>query len=357
MSSKLRPLYDGIYMGIDVGLLAINAARGMRKRARGAEPAPGLDAEYKTSIRPYWRQFRVGVPKKYWFRFWGGDPRFIPGNLWYRRIVPHFNTVLFAQALQDKCMHNVYVPEIRRPVTVVKNVAGHFCADDLSPLTEEDAIARCHDRGRVLIKPSVGSGEGHNIRFFDTDSVTDEELRSLFRQYKRNFIVQEKLAQHPVLAALNPSSLNTIRIMTFLFRGEVHILSAILRVGGGKSEVDNFAQGGFQLTILPDGRLDPHPASNGMAHMTAEEKAELVRRFENVQIPSFDRVIAAVRDAALKMPHFAILGWDIGVDPEGEPTLIEYNVIPGQNQGTCGPTFGELTDAVLEDVFGRRTRS
>ena len=31
--------------------------------------------------------------------------------------------------------------------------------------------------------------------------------------------------------------------------------------------------------------------------------------------------------------------------------FIEYNVCPGANQMTCGPTFGNLTDRVLEDVL------
>lgn len=352
MSSKLRPLYDKIYMGIDVGLLAINASRVGKRRAKPIPRDPQLDVDYRDKIRPYWRQFRVTVPKKYWYKFLGSDPRYIPNDLWYRRIVPYFNTVLFAQALQDKCMHNIYVPGVKRPKTIVKNVAGHFCADDLTPLTEAEAIACCHDAGRILIKPSVGSGEGRNIRFYDSGSLGDEEIASIFREYGRNFIVQEKMTQHPALAALNPSSLNTVRIMTFLFRGEVHILSTILRVGGKNSEVDNFSQGGFQFMILPDGRLDPHPSTKRNWGGGSESPDFLL---EDVEIPSFDRIIRTVKHAALRMPHFAILGWDIGVDPDGEPVLIEYNVIPGQNHGTCGPTFGDLTDEVLGEVFGRRT--
>ena len=77
-------------------------------------------------------------------------------------------------------------------------------------------------------------------------------------------------------------------------------------------------------------------------------------RFADVTVPSYDKVIDAVKRASAKMSHFKLIGWDIGVSPEGEPVLIEYNVIPGQSQSTCGPTFGDLTDAVMEEVFGRR---
>ena len=38
-----------------------------------------------------------------------------------------------------------------------------------------------------------------------------------------------------------------------------------------------------------------------------------------------------------------------------EPVFIEYNVCPGSNQITCGPTFGDLTERVLEEVFVKKT--
>lgn len=352
MASKLRPLYDRLYMGIDVGLLALGAAKDGRKRAREAIPVPGLDTLYSGTIRPYWRQFSVPVPKKFWFRAFGPDPRYIPDDLWFRRIIPHFNTVLFAQALQDKCLHNLFVPSIRRPRTIVKNIAGVFYDDELNLLSEEEAVARCHDGCRILAKPSVGSGQGRNIRFYDSSVLSDDEIREIFRQYGRNFILQEKMAQHPTLEALNPNSLNTVRIMTFLFQGNVHILSTILRIGSEMNEVDNVSQGGYQCTIQSTGKLEPKAITKQSGQWVQVEQTARGQRFADVSIPSFDRVLDAVRNAASAMGHFKILGWDIAVDPEGEPVLIEYNVIPGQNQGTCGPTFGDLTDAVLEEVFG-----
>ena len=47
----------------------------------------------------------------------------------------------------------------------------------------------------------------------------------------------------------------------------------------------------------------------------------------------------------------------MSVDTQGDPVLIEYNTCPGQNQISCGPTFGELTDRVLDEFFNKRTRA
>ncbi len=359
MSSKLRPLYDKLYIRVETMLLAFDAARSFRKNARRTPTDPKLDAEYKTNIRAYWKQFRTSVPAKYWFCLPCGDangypPQYIPEDKWFDAIVPHYNNLIFAKALQDKCLHNVLFPGIKRPETVVKRIAGVFYDDALTLLSREEAMARCRHVGRILIKPSVGSGQGNGIRFFSSDELSEADISALFDEYGQNFIVQKKMSQHAVLAAFNPNSLNTIRVMTFLYKDKVHVLNAVLRVGGGTNEVDNVSQGGYQCTILPDGRLDQYAITKLSGRWNNVSETASGIRFSEVIIPSYDRIRDTVCTAAMKMSHFKILGWDIAVDPDGEPVLVEYNVIPAQNQGTCGPTFGPLTDEVLTEVFGRR---
>ncbi len=363
MGSKLRPLYDKLYIKVETVLLAAEYRSAAKKRASTVPALPTLNEDYKAAVRPYWKQFRVPIPKKYNFRLFGNpdkglgehvDPRYIPDDLWFGRVVPHYNNLIFAKALQDKCLHNLLFPGIRRPVTVVKRIAGVFYDDDLHLLTEAQAAAAFRGHGRVIVKPSVSTGQGHGIRFYDSDAMTDNEIAAVFRQYGDNFIAQEKMLQHPDLAALNPGSLNTVRILTFLHGGEVHMLSSILRIGGADSEIDNVSQGGYQCTVRPDGTLEDRAITKrGGAWVTVTENAE-GRRFGDMKVPSFDRVQEAVRREASRMAHFPILGWDIAVDPDGSPVLVEYNVIPGQNQGTGGPTFGDLTDEVLTEVFGHR---
>ena len=162
------------------------------------------------------------------------------------------------------------------------------------------------------------------------------------------------MAQHETLATFNPNSVNTLRFYTFLFKNKVHILSAILRVGGGSNEMDNVSQGGYQCTILEGGQLARYAISKLGGTWHNVEECPSGMRFADVRIPNYDRIADAVCAVAAKMSHFKIVGWDIAVAPDAEPVLIEYNVIPGQSQGTCGPSFGDLTDEVLEEVFGRR---
>ena len=173
-----------------------------------------------------------------------------------------------------------------------------------------------------------------------------------FDAFGCNFLAQEVMEQHPVLRKLNDSSLNTVRIVSFLFEGEVYVLSSILRMGGSGARVDNIGAGGHSCAIGPDGRL---------SKLAVNRKSEWVEdngkgtRFEDVVVPSYDKAVELVKRLHRRLAHFKIIGWDIGIDKEGEPVLIEFNTNPGQNQYSCGPTFGDLTDRVLEDVFIKKT--
>ena len=78
-------------------------------------------------------------------------------------------------------------------------------------------------------------------------------------------------------------------------------------------------------------------------------------RFADVIVPSYDKIIAMIKEQHLKLAHFKLIGWDFSVNVKGEPVFIENNVCPGSNQITCGPTFGDLTERVLEEVFVKKT--
>lgn len=359
MANKLRDLCDRLYVAAETCYNACVDRKEARRNAKYMTENPRVAQEWNKTIKPYWRQFGLRPPRRFWFRLYCNEanpfhPGYIPDDRYTRDVIPHYNNIIFAHALQDKCLHSVLFSDVKRPETVVKNIAGVFYDDSLNLLTREEAAARIKNQGRIIVKPSVGSGGGANIRFFDSDTLTDEEIEGIFQKYKRNFIIQKKMQQHPVLAALNPNSLNTVRLITFLHEGEVRILTAILRVGGGSNEVDNTSQGGYKSSIRPDGRLHTLGLTKIGGHWKYVETYPNGLRFEDVVIPSYDRICRTVCQLASKMSHFKIIGWDIAVDPEGEPTLIEYNVIPAQGHGTDGPLFGDLTETVLEEVYGRR---
>lgn len=320
------------------------------KRMNGGYPCK---KEYKEIVLPYWKQYGK-KPGMIWYRLYSAetkkvDPRYIPDDMWFEDILPYFTT---PRQLKDKCYDGVWFPEIRRPFTVVANVAGVFYDNEFRILTREEAARRCVEYKRFLIKPSIDSGEGRKIRFFDDQALTVEKMLEVFDSYEANFLAQQVVEQHPEISRLNNSSVNTVRLVTFLFQGEVHLLSAILRIGGSGSRVDNIGAGGYSCAILEHGKLN-YRAVNRKSEWVEQTQDGI--RFSDVTVPGFDLAVETVKKLHNRTAHYKLIGWDICIDKDAQPVLIEYNTGPGQNQYSCGPTFGDLTDRVLEDVFIKKT--
>lgn len=313
--------------------------------------------EYESIVVPFWKKYGL-KPSKMWYQIFSDrekkvDPRYIPDDLWYGVIVPYFSNTQFRRFGEDKCMHDIFFKELIRPKTIIKNIAGVFYDAEMNVISMEQAVKQCLVYpGEFLIKPSIDSGEGRLISFFEKEKNNKEAILSTMCSLKANYIAQEIVKQHPVLSELNPSSLNTVRIVSFFFEGEVHILSSILRMGASGHKVDNIGAGGFACPIQKDGHLT-EKGVNRKAEWVSENQHGI--RFCDVQVPSYEKIIRIVKEQHRRLAHFKLIGWDFSVNTEDEPVFIEYNVCPGSNQITCGPTFGDLTERVLEEVFVKQT--
>ena len=357
MRSGFRKKLDTFTLKIEASYRKYTCRKKAKLRLKRMNGGYRCDEEYKNVVVPYWAKYGY-KPAKMWYQIFSDrekkvDPRYIPDDFYVGELVPYFSNSQFRRFGEDKCYHDVWLPDMKRPQTVCKNIAGVYYDPDMNPITGDEAIAlamACRDE--FLIKPSVDSGEGRLIRFFNSGEVTEEALREVFRNMGANFILQASVKQHPVLSRLNPSSLNTVRVITFFFENKVHLLSCILRVGAPNAKVDNVGAGGYACPVNADGTLSSR-AVNRKAEWVEENSTGI--KFAGIQIPSFERVLEEVKKAHRRLAHFKLIGWDISVDVDGDPVFIEYNTCPGPNQITCGPTFGDLTERVLEEYFIHRT--
>ena len=312
-----------------------------------------IGQEYSNIVVPYWKKYNL-KPKKYWYKIFCDreqkvNPRYIPDDLWFGKIIPYYSNQKFRRLGEDKCLHDIYFPDLHRPRTIAKNIANVFYDSEMNIISREEFIELClKENDEFLIKPSIDSGEGRLIKFFEPEKFNATDLSNALNDLKANYICQESVKQSEILSKLNPSSLNTIRVISFLFEDEVHILSSILRVGAENAKVDNIGAGGFAIPIKNDGKLNKIGANRKSEWVDQNSRGI---KFENIQIPSYDELVREIKKAHKKQAHFKIIGWDFSIDKKGTPIFIEFNSCPGQNQMTVGPTFGELTERVLEDVF------
>lgn len=357
MRSGFRKKWDELNLKVEAKFREYSYSQKGKKRLKRMNGGYKCDKEYNEIVLPYWKKYGY-KPKKMWYQIFADrdhvvDPRYIPDDLWFGTIVPYFSNPLFRRGGEDKCYHDVWFRDLKRPETLAKNIAGVFYDVDMNVISRNDVVNICmNSKGEFLIKPSIDSGEGRLISFFEPGKFTKENLEKDIDEMGANYIIQAAATQHPTLAKLNASSLNTIRIVSFFFEGEVHILSSILRIGATDAKVDNIGAGGFACPILENGQLN-EMGVNRKAEWISENQHGI--KFKDICVPGYQNVIDTIKCEHKKLAHFKLIGWDFAVDENETPVFIEFNSCPGPNQVTCGPTFGDLTEKVLEELFINRT--
>ncbi|MDM0551473.1 sugar-transfer associated ATP-grasp domain-containing protein [Clostridium perfringens] len=319
-----------------------------------------IEDEYKKDIKKYWNKFGVRLSTDWhmWYssRNKNRDVRYIPEDIFYCYIEPFYNNIKFANAYSDKGLYDLWFPNVSKPKTIIRNVGGVNYNNEGKIISKKEAVNICNNYKRIIIKANIESGGGRNICFIEENDVFDmkESIIKAIDDFDKDYIVQEILEQNSIIKSINPESVNTIRITTFLRNSDVYVISSVLRMGVNGSKVDNGAGGGIACGILKNGRLkDVAYDSLGNSY----KKHPQGFKFNTCIIPSYEKVVEIAKREHVKFGHFKIISWDFAIDKDNNPILIEYNLsLQGINfhQMNNGPLFGDLTESVLEEVFSHR---
>ena len=143
---------------------------------------------------------------------------------------------------------------------------------------------------------------------------------------KTNYIVQERIVQHPRMNRLCSTSLNTIRLQTLITENEEIIaFSAGVRMGREGSIVDNWAKGGVFVGIdMNTGRLHKTGYIKPPFGKTVIQHPDNGLTFEGFEIPFFKDAVAMAKDLHSKLYRIHSIGWDIAITENG-PMFIEGN--------------------------------
>jgi len=312
----------------------------------------GSHQEFDSVVKAYWSKYGVH-PKKYWYDIYCQsdghyDPRYIPDTMWVSKILPYYNSLIFRKAYTDKNFLDRLFPMVAHPETVIKNMGGYFMDGSDNIISREAARDLCLKEDRIIFKPAIFSGGGGSIQFFEAGEMEPDTIDRYFDTYRTNFIAQRIVKQHPDLARIHANSLNTVRVMTFRYKGEIHVLSAQLRMGSGDAKLDNVTAGGCACPIKTDGWLQEKSVTR-KSEWSDHHPSGLL--FKDICVPSYEKVVEAAKKCHRTLPYFNLIGWDFAIREDGAPVLIEYNLMPDQNQVAGGPSFGDLTDEVLDEIF------
>ncbi len=317
------------------------------------------DKEYEEIILPYWSKYGR-KPDKFFFEYDGArdgiiDPRFIPHDFYYCELLPYLNNLLYSNAIKDKSYQDIMFRDAKQAKTVCRSISGEFYDIDMNNISRDEAIDLCmKSEATLYVKPASYTSRGRGISVIDESNRTREAIGSIMDSTGTNYMIQEKILQHPLLAALCPDTVNTIRVVTLFLESRIYVTNMTLRIGVSGQKNISFEKGGYDAGINKDGTVETRIRDHDANWYDAEELGLYKKGFT---IPSFDRMISLAGTLHKKLPHFKIIGWDFSIDEDLDPVLIECNFAPGiTTQITCGePMFGEMTDWVLDDYFIHRT--
>ncbi len=179
------------------------------------------------------------------------------------------------------------------------------------------------DKETIIAKPKDGAC-GIGVRKIDTSNANAEELYNRLVANSLT-ILEEVVIQHKLLNEIHPNGVNTLRILTLNFRGNVTIMGVLLKMGNGKV-VDNFNNGGILTPVnLKTGKITK-PAINkeGEIYTNHPLTNKSIIGFE---IPNWPKVCDFVKSAAKEVPEIGLIGWDVAITDKG-PLLIEGNQYP-----------------------------
>ena len=215
----------------------------------------------------------------------------------------------------------------------------HFSGGKQMPLKGGSATLPDCD---LFVKPRSGSG-GHRMERWDFIGAGryrnsggaimsgDDLTAMLARQSLRDdFLVQPRLANHPVLEDISNGALATVRLLTCRNgEGKVEATNAAFRMAIGNSVVDNFHQGGLatavdmrtgvigiasDMGVRPDvGWRETHPVSGA--------------QFAGRTLPFWKEVVELAIRAHEAFPQRIVVGWDVAM-LAGGACIIEGNGKP-----------------------------
>jgi len=178
---------------------------------------------------------------------------------------------------------------------------------------------------KVITKPDIGS-LGWNVKLFEY--TNDAEALAYFHSLKRETICEEYIIQHEKMSSLNPSSVNSVRVVTLFDDGELIIMGAFLRMGGkADSVVDNICDYGIAGVIDPETGVVISVGRDYHDHTFIYHPVTSTQ-IVGFTIPLWKETLELIRQTHQDIAQCPHLGWDVAITPNG-PEIIEINDRPG----------------------------
>ena len=225
--------------------------------------------------------------------------------------------------MNDKAYWHFFDDKTQFNTTFAKWIGRDWIKAD-EGLTLDALSAFLADKDQAIYKPLEGSS-GQGIVKYQRE---DWKNLSLFAEQLSEAgpgILEEVVIQHPEMARMCPTSVNTVRIATMLGDKKEGIVYAFLRIGNGRV-MDNVDCGGMAARVdLESGKLLTVGADK--QGNTYEKHPITGTDIIGFQIPFFEEAKEMCLQAMRVVPQVRFVAWDVAITADG-PRFIEGNSFP-----------------------------
>jgi putative polysaccharide biosynthesis protein len=201
-----------------------------------------------------------------------------------------------------------------------------------------------------IVKPEDGlRGEGLFMLRYDTGEFWVQRGRQVQEFELEKFLeglhpgthgnagamlIERRLEQGAFWRSLFSESANTLRLQTLWIPGEPEpfVARAVQRIGTVDTvPTDNWSGGGISSPVqletgrLGAGRIHPLKAPPERRGRSFTHHPDTGAQIADVVLPHWERVTEVVLRAAASVPFNRMAGWDVLVDAEGVPVILEAN--------------------------------
>lgn len=223
---------------------------------------------------------------------------------------------------------------------------------------EEDRInfLEFFNRHNEFIFKPLDEHSGHGIMKVKLNEVSKAEQWFDYTMRNIHGIVEELIVQGKRMNEINPNTINSCRIVTFVNGDDVTFIGGALRMGVGNALTDNAGSGGIYASIDVENGIIQSDAKNYLnQHYKLHPTTGIL--IHGFKLPDWNEAKNLVKSMALHKEGTTLISWDIAysqngwcmveANDNGDWSIIQSNLEIGKKK--------ELFD-LMDQYFNRKPR-
>lgn len=205
--------------------------------------------------------------------------------------------------------------------------------NDMSVVEDPTRPFLSSKKSSFILKPAESRGGGQGVHLVtisnkqinvDNKQLEADEFREFLTQLD-NYIAVDFIEPNKYAKEMYARTSNTMRITTVRDGDKILIVDGFHRIGTSKSfPVDNYSSGGIYAAInLDTGELTYGKTIFDNTHIIYHPDSNF--KIEGFKIPNWHEISETIKGWHSKLIQYDFLAWDIEINEEGKPFVIEIN--------------------------------